>query len=1299
LGEREHGLIGGAVTRDVGGDVSDDHASAVRTFLIADIRGYTTFTLERGDEAAARLAAKFAEVAEDAFEAHGGELVEFRGDEALAVFASARQALRAAVDLQAEFAAETEDDPMLPLLVGIGLDAGEAVRVGQGFRGGALNLAARLCDQAGAGEILASQGVVHLARAVEGIRYEPTGPLLLKGLGDSVPVVRVVAATKPQGPGMRVIAPREAVAVQAQLPEGLDTSSPLVGRDRELRRLRWAWRRARHGQGRMVVVAGPPGVGKARLAAELARYALTHEAGVIRVDATSDTAVEVLSSARGATGPQLVVVEELDAAPIPVLSEMAALAGDPGRPVLLLGTCRDVAASPALESFIGRADPLILSLSGPRQPIPEEVELDDDDDAEASNITWLELATGTRAFVGRESELQALKQAWSRAGQARRVLALLSGEPGIGKTTLAAQLARSVQLEGGLVLYGRWDEELLAPYQAFREALGSYARACRPAVLRHDLHEAAGEVSRLFPEVAERIGVSAAPLRGAAEAERFRLFEALDGWISSMAARRPVLIVLDDLHWADRPSLLLLQHLMRAPRATPLLVVATYRDTELDEGELGSFLPLLARDIDARRLALRGLGRPQALDLLERLTGRKAAGGEVQLAQDLQAETSGNPFFLLEILRHLQDVGALATGDRADRASGGEVEVPETVRDVIRWRLNRLPRECTEMLAVAAVLGQDFHVAVLSAAAGTPLDRLLSLLEDAAKTGLIAEASKDEDRYFFSHAVVRRVLSDGLSGPRRKRLHRAIAEALEALESPPATPAELAYHFGAAASTGVADRAVQYARLAGNQALDEAAYESAVYHYGQALELTDRFGDREAEPALRCELLLSLADAHGKAGEYQVRDMRFLEAADAARALGRIDLFVRAALGHGGMLPTAMRPNPRSLGLLEEALQRLDQTDTPLRARTLARLAHLLELERPYPERLIMSDASLGMARRLGDSPTLAAVIFHRAWALQGPDDLEEQLQIAPELLRLGRETGDDEAVLQALRIRLGALLERGEFDDACRTADELERLAQQSRHPEYLRIATMWNVIMASLEGRFDDAERMADALHVRLQQIGHPQAELTYVGETIGWRWLQGRAGEYVPIFEALEVGDPGTVTWPAAAAWCAAESGDMDRARAILDRLTPAAARSINRNYLWCVTVASMAHAAVFLRDREWAAVLYDEALPYAGQNCTVGVASFNGAVAYFLGSLAGVLDRYDEAARHLEAALERHASMGARAFVALTEQAYADVLARRGRRGDAARSAELLGASLATAAELGLRAAETRARLSG
>ena len=250
------------------------YGAGIRTFLIADVRGYTAFTQARGDEAAALLASKFADIAREGVEAHGGEVIELRGDEALAVFTSAREAVRSAVALQQVYADELDLDPTLPLRVGIGLDAGEAVPVDGGYRGGALNLAARLCSQARAGEVLVSQGVTHLARALDGITLYDHGTVELKGLSEPVRVhLAAPEGIDPELMTTRLELDGREPVTRSELPSALDPITPIVGRESEIRRLRWAWRAARRGNARPQVIVGLSGIGKTRLSAEVASTA------------------------------------------------------------------------------------------------------------------------------------------------------------------------------------------------------------------------------------------------------------------------------------------------------------------------------------------------------------------------------------------------------------------------------------------------------------------------------------------------------------------------------------------------------------------------------------------------------------------------------------------------------------------------------------------------------------------------------------------------------------------------------------------------------------------------------------------------------------------------------------------------------------------------------------------------------------------------------------------------------------------------------------------------------------------
>ncbi|HEY6491689.1 MAG TPA: AAA family ATPase [Trebonia sp.] len=912
------------------------------------------------------------------------------------------------------------------------------------------------------------------------------------------------------------------------------------------------------------------------------------------------------------------------------------------------------------------------------------------DGADASNLGWLDSAV-SQNFVDRERELGLLRDAWSRAAEGHRVLALVGGEPGIGKTALTGELARLAQADQGLVLYGRWDEHVLAPYQALREALADYARACPEALLRRELGDLAGEIARVWPEPAQRLGVAAAEALPTAEAERLRVFESLDTWIQRMGARQPVLLVLDDLQWADLPSLLLLSHLMQARRSTPLLAVAMYRDIEPERGELSAVLHSLARDVDCRRLTLRGLDRDAVGTLLEGAVGRPFGQRDSELANELERDTGGNPFFLLEMARHLSDLGAFERGGTRLGQTPGEI--PQSVHDMVGWRLQRVSDACAEVLEAASVLGERFDAALVASAASRPDAETVDLLDEAARAGLIVEIDDEPDCWRFSHSLSRRATEARLSRGRRARLHQRIGEALESRFG--VSPAELAHHFGAAASLGSADKAVRFERLAAERALNEVAAEVAVRHLRKALQLLDRFGPRDH--ALRCQLLLELAGAHDRAGEYASRDERFAEAADAARQLGHVELFLQAALGYGGILPATVGPDRRAEALLEEALERLDEGDLAARATAQARLAHWLHNARGYPERLRLSDQSVAMAREAGDGRTLATVLVHRGWALDGPDDVDDAVAVAGEILGIGAELGDQELRLEGLRIRVAAQFEKGEHPAAAATSLVMKQLAEEVRHPEFIRLSAMWDITVANMEGRFADAKELSDELGRRLARIGHSQAQIIPVVQAFPWWVLRGRSSRHIPILEELSAYEPGNIAWPAITAWCRAEAGDIERAADVLRRTDPATAASADKNYQWWAVITGFSGAVDLVGDRRWAEALYDLAAPYAGRNCTLGVATYLGAADHWLGVLAGVAGHYADAAKHLEAALARHHDMRSRPLTALTQEAYRRVLSRRGEAGDADRARELTASALRTADELGLTAIKDRLRL--
>ena len=922
------------------------------------------------------------------------------------------------------------------------------------------------------------------------------------------------------------------------------------------------------------------------------------------------------------------------------------------------------------------------------------------DDSGASNLGWARRAAAG-PVVGRDGPVELLEGAWERAARARDDprMVVISGDPGVGKTTVAAELALRLHAAGALVLYGRWDEEALAPYQAIREALGGYAAACPKPLLRADVAGHAAELARLLPDLGARIGGVRAALVDDPDAERRRLFDGVTHWLGAIAARRPVLLVLDDLQWAERSSLLLLRHVLDAPAAA-MLVVATLRDGDVEGMGPLHTLGLFEAGDDVERLELDGLAPPAIERLVSQALGRPLDAEEAEIARWLADETAGNPLFVQEILRGLDptDPGAAFRAVR-DR-------LPERLHDVVRWRLERLDPQVGDALAAASFIGEEFGVEVLSAALDRPLLDVRRCLDDAVHAGLVRDAPSE--CLGFAHAIVRRTLQEQLPTGRAGRLHRRIADVLvDRHQQDGASPAEIAHHYlnaadaylaGPSAGTGdatdapdpaaVADTAalaVRWGRTAADQARRETAFEGAVWFLDRVVDVHDRAGGEEA---LGCELRLELAEAHDRAGEFTPRDRRHLEAAERARALDRTDLFTRAALGYGGRLPAAAPPNPTARGLLDEALARLAPSDSRSRALALARLAQVMTLAAPHAERRAVSDEAVAMARRLDAPVVLASVLVSRSLALDGPDDLDEQLDLGAEVMAIGEQTGDPDLVLLGARTRVQALFVTGRHPEAQALARELTALADEVRHPDHLRIASMWTTMWAAIEGRFDEAHARAEALRDELRAAGHSQAQIMNVAQTFVLRLLHGGLDALRPVVEAIRQVELFSLNGWALLSWLEAGSGNIGRARDLLDEVDPAQLASEDRGYLWRPTVVGTAGAAALTGHQGWASAAHDALSPYSGRNAVMGYASFLGAVDHHLGTLDAVLGRIDSAVDELEAGLERHRALGARPFVALSARWLANVLAERDARGDADRALLLQVESVALDEELGL-----------
>ncbi|MHB8576439.1 MAG: helix-turn-helix transcriptional regulator, partial [Dehalococcoidia bacterium] len=883
-------------------------------------------------------------------------------------------------------------------------------------------------------------------------------------------------------------------------------------------------------------------------------------------------------------------------------------------------------------------------------------------------------------------------------------LVLISGEPGIGKTRTAEQLAENAAALGAWALWGRCYEGEGAPaYWPWVQVLRALVRGFDDAGLRTALGADATELARMVPELRERLPHLPVPTSETVQ-DRFRLFDATNEFLLRAASERPLVLLLDDLHHADAPSLLLLNFLSRQLARGRVLVVATYRDTDIAvDGPAARALPDLAR-LAQERIVLRGLEEPDVARFISLSAGMEASAA---LAATVCRETGGNPFFIGETVRLLASEGQLT----APEAGPSQLGLAPSVSEVITRRLNRLSPACRQALAVAAIIGRAFtlgalrHSITACAAPGTPLSAparridatLLDVLDEALGARVIVAEPDARGRYRFAHALVQETIHAGLSAAERARMHAGVGEALEraTADQPELYLAELAYHFIEAAPLGETERAIGYARRAAERAQALLAFEDAARHFELALQVLDQQVVPDA--LLRCDLLLELGEAQNRAGAIEAARRSFQLAAAAARELrtrrgpGEIaSQLGRAGLGCSITSPSATgQVDEELIGLLEEALLGLTAEDSPLRARVLGRLA--IELAGPLDgiRRLALSREALDVARRLGRPEVLADALSARYFVLQHPEHLRERIDIADELGRLAEATNDDRHRVTAHYWHVNNRLLLGDSAGIDRALAAGTELTERMRQPYYTYFMALVTATRSLLEGRFVDAERLAAAALAIGQPVRGATAVQQFAAQMLALRREQGRLAELEPIARATTAQFPGIPAWRSVLASIYHQLGRAPEARRELDTLAAADFTDFPRDVNWCVSLTLLAEVAAALGDLPRAERLYTLLLPYASLGVVAGFGSVcNGSAGHYLGILAAALGRTAAAAEHFEAALAFERRLGARPWVAHTERAYARLLAARGRPADAERARALTESARATARELNL-----------
>jgi DNA-binding winged helix-turn-helix (wHTH) protein len=897
-------------------------------------------------------------------------------------------------------------------------------------------------------------------------------------------------------------------------------------------------------------------------------------------------------------------------------------------------------------------------------------------------------------FVGREAAMAKLRGAWENALGGRARIALLVGEPGIGKTRTAEELATVAAGRGALVLFGRCYEAAGAPaFWPWVQVVRAYLSAADPTAVLAGMERGAADLAQIVPEIGRWLPHPVEADDDSAES-RFRLFDAAALFLQRVAATQPIVVVLDDLHWADAASLRLLQFLARELAEARLLVLGTYRETGRTAAHpLSQCLAELARLDAFQRVELHGLATPDIARFIEATTGTPPVPA---LVDTVAEQTGGNPFFMTELVR------LLISGGTTRAAAAAAVPVPGNVREAVSRRVDGLSPVARALLSVAAVFGREFELPALAhAAARRPREhpRLLDALDEAAAARLIEAVPGAPDRYRFAHALVRETLYDSLSSRERARLHARAGDALAAVHAGHLDPqlSALAHHYAQAAVTGDPSTAIEYAVLAGRRAAATWAYEEAAAQFDRALSLCERIppaARRRASAANHSPyaLLLDLGENVWKSGDVARAKESFRRAAALAAAQRSPAQFARAALGFGGGFRGFDLGviEPSLIELLETALRMLPRRPSPLRGRVMARLAvALYHVPDSLERRQALSREAVVIAQRSGDSAAHLAALYSRHWAIWGPDNLDDRLEAATAMIRLAEQVGDREIALHGHRFHLLDSIECGDIaavdTDLAACADLATALAQ----PYYLWYVEYLRAMRALLEGRLTEAARLAERALAIGQRSQSRNVEQVYGGQMMWIRREQGRLAELEPVMRALVEQYPALPSWRCGLFYVLTQSGRLEEARTQLDLLAANDFTDLPRNAYWLVAIARMADGVADLGDAHRSRLLSELLAPYAERciEASTGAACL-GSVHHPLARLSATRQRWSEAAFHFDAALTCNERLGAPHLAAHVQRDHAQMLITRGDRKDLVRAQDLLARAAATYEHLGM-----------
>lgn len=897
-------------------------------------------------------------------------------------------------------------------------------------------------------------------------------------------------------------------------------------------------------------------------------------------------------------------------------------------------------------------------------------------------------------LVGRDVEVAHLRELLNDVRTRGRRAVFVGGEPGIGKTRLAAAVARDAHEAGFLVVFGRCEEDLGAAHQPFAEAMRSIVAAAPLDDLRDHVAACGGELTRLVPELGSRLSRVPEPVDAEVETAQLRLYEAVVDLVRRCARDRPAVLVLDDMHWASPSTAAMTRHLLLAEDLGAVLVLVTYRDTEVDRSH--SFGAVLASLHDlgrTERLALKGLDVPGVEAMLASATGRQIESDDREFAAALTERTSGNPFFASQVVGHLVEAGAFVRdGGPTAGGSMAALGLPEGVVDVVGRRLDRLSPAANRALTTAAVIGLDFSLSLLEAIpeATEDPDTLIDVLDEAVRARLLTEVATA--RYSFSHAIVRDVLLRELPGAKRARLHRSIARALEARVGTHPGPhvQALAHHYTEAAALGDVRSAARYAGAAASWALDHADPRGAIDVLETALAVVDAV--EPVDPEARYDVTVELASTYLGAGVPGEARRWALEASDSARVLDDPRRLLRAAVA--GNFQRFGSLDDDIAGLFREAAAGLDDPSPELAVARAGLLSH--ESDTYHPDELWRRSAeALAMAELFVDeAPALTAATRHRrAMSLSNSPDTTERVTLLDQLVATPISTLHDEPMARdvtklspSIGLRAIAHLAAGDRDRFEADLAGTERLSERSGSKIALGFALSCRGLEALMDGRWDDSTGWATKILEALPDV--PNQVMGAFGQLA---IRDAERGDLDAVGSMYGTIDPGLGQVPLAIAMWAqvqALSGDHEGAGATLDRLLADPRRDLV-SLSWTTTLCYRAATAADSDHVETARDVLPRLEPYRGKIAIVlPCAHAWGAFDRARGQALYTLSRFDEAIDALEAAVALEQQIRSDPLSARSRYWLARGLLARDGQGDAERARTEAAASLAVAERLGM-----------